>query len=60
MIKKQPEFQLQVAVCRYLSYNYSEILFLSDTIASLKLTPAHPSQPMPTNGWRSVGGPALD
>ena len=44
MIKKQPEFQLQVAVCRYLSYNYSEILFLSDTIASLKLTPAQASR----------------
>lgn len=40
MSKRQPEFELQVAVCKYLSYNYSEILFLSDTIASLKLTPA--------------------
>ena len=38
--KKQPEFELQVAICRYLSYQYPEILFLSDTIASLKLTPA--------------------
>lgn len=38
--KKQPEFELQVAICRYLSYQYPEIFFLSDTIASLKLTPA--------------------
>lgn len=40
MSKKQPEYDLQVAICRYLNHNYSEILFLSDTIASLKLTPA--------------------
>lgn len=40
MSKKQPEFELQASICRYLSYQYSEILFLSDTIASLKLTPA--------------------
>lgn len=39
-MKKQPEFELQSAICRYLSYEYAEILFLSDTIASLKLTPA--------------------
>lgn len=39
-MKKQPEFELQSAICRYLSYQYSEVLFLSDTIASLKLTPA--------------------
>ncbi len=39
-MKKQPEFELQSAICRYLSYQYGEILFLSDTIASLKLTPA--------------------
>jgi len=44
MSKRQPEYDLQVAVCRYLSYNYSEILFLSDTIASLKLTPAQASR----------------
>lgn len=40
MSKKQPEFELQVAVCNYLSYQYSNVLYLSDTIASLKLTPA--------------------
>ncbi len=39
-MKKQPEYELQSAICRYLSYQYGEILFLSDTIASLKLTPA--------------------
>jgi hypothetical protein len=39
-MKKQPEFELQSAICRYLSYQYGEVLFLSDTIASLKLTPA--------------------
>ena len=44
MSKKQPEFELQSAVCRYLSYQYGEILFLSDTIASLKLTPAQASR----------------
>ena len=44
MSKKQPEFELQSAVCRYLSYQYGEILFLSDTIASLKLTHAQASR----------------
>jgi hypothetical protein len=39
-MKKQPEYELQSAICRYLSYQYGEILFLSDTIASLKLTPS--------------------
>ena len=39
-MKKQPEYELQSAICRYLSYQYEEILFLSDTIASLKLTPS--------------------
>ena len=40
MSKKQPEYDLQVAVCRYLSYQYQEVFFISDTIASLRLTPA--------------------
>jgi hypothetical protein len=40
MSKKQPEFILQSSICRYLSYQYQDILYLSDTIASLKLTPA--------------------
>jgi hypothetical protein len=39
-MKKQPEYELQSAICRYLSYQFPDILFLSDTIASLKLTPA--------------------
>jgi len=39
-MKKQPEFELQSAICRYLSYQFPEVLYLSDTIASLKLTPA--------------------
>ena len=37
---KHLEYDLQVAVCRYLSYQYPEILFYSDTIANLKLTQA--------------------
>jgi hypothetical protein len=37
--KKQPEFELQKAICQYLSLQYPNILFLSDTIASLRLTP---------------------
>jgi glycerophosphoryl diester phosphodiesterase len=44
MSKKQPEYELQVALCRYLSYQYPDVLFLSDTIASLKLTPAQASR----------------
>jgi hypothetical protein len=44
MSKKQPEFELQSAICRYLSYEYKDVLFLSDTIASLKLTPAQASR----------------
>ena len=37
-MKKQPEFQLQKAVCKYLNYQYPNVLYLSDTIASVKLT----------------------
>jgi hypothetical protein len=37
--KKQPEYELQKAICQYLSLQYPNVLFLSDTIASLKLTP---------------------
>lgn len=36
---KHLEYDLQVAVCRYLSYQYQDVLFTSDTIANLKLTP---------------------
>jgi hypothetical protein len=35
---KHQEFVLQKAVCRFLETNYPETLFLSDTIANLKLT----------------------
>jgi len=35
---KHEEYELQKSVARYLSYQYSEIDFLSDTIASVKLT----------------------
>jgi hypothetical protein len=35
---KHPEYQLQVAVCKYLSVQYRGVDFLSDTIASVKLT----------------------
>jgi hypothetical protein len=41
---KHLEYDLQVAVCRYLSYQYPEILFTSDTIANLKLTQAQASR----------------
>lgn len=37
-IKKQPEFELQKRVCSYLRAAYPSVLFMSDTIASLKLT----------------------
>lgn len=36
---KHEEFDLQVAISRYLSYQYPDVLFISDTIANLKLTP---------------------
>jgi len=36
--KNQPEFELQKAVCTYISMQYPKVLFLSDTIASVKLT----------------------
>lgn len=38
MNKKQPEFELQKQVCRWLSYQHPNVLFFSDTIASVKLT----------------------
>ena len=38
MSKNQPEFELQKQVCRWLCVQYPKILFLSDTIASVKLT----------------------
>ena len=36
---KHPEFQLQVQVCNWLKTQYPKVLFMSDTIASVKLTP---------------------
>jgi hypothetical protein len=38
MSKKQPEFELQRQVCKWLSLQHPTVLFLSDTIASVKLT----------------------
>ncbi|MDQ1855741.1 hypothetical protein [Chryseobacterium sp. WLY505] len=37
-MKKQPEFDLQKRVCAYLRVAHPDVLFMSDTIASLKLT----------------------
>ncbi|SIR24426.1 hypothetical protein SAMN05421682_11598 [Chryseobacterium indoltheticum] len=37
-MKRQPEFELQKCVCSYLRAAHPSILFMSDTIASLKLT----------------------
>jgi len=36
--KQQPEFELQKQICSYLKNQYPNVLFLSDTVASLKLT----------------------
>jgi hypothetical protein len=41
---KHLEYDLQVAVCRYLSYQYPDIEFMSDTIANLKLTATQASR----------------
>lgn len=38
MSKKQPEFELQKSICKWLDLQYPNILYLSDTIASVKLT----------------------
>lgn len=37
-LRTYPEFELQKQVCAYLSMQYSDVLYLSDTIASLRLT----------------------
>lgn len=37
-MKQQKEYQLQSQLCQYLEMQYPAILFLSDTIAVLKLT----------------------
>jgi hypothetical protein len=41
---KHLEYDLQVAICRYLSYQYQDVLYISDTIANLKLTPTQASR----------------
>ena len=38
MSKQQPEYNLQKQVCQYLNLQYPKVLYLSDTIASVKLT----------------------
>lgn len=38
MAKNQPEFELQKAVCRYLDIQFPSAPYLSDTVASLKLS----------------------
>lgn len=38
MSKSQPEFELQKSICRWLSVQYPKAMYLSDTIASIKLT----------------------
>jgi len=37
-MKKQHEYELQKQVCQWLSMKHPKVLFLSDTIASVKLT----------------------
>jgi hypothetical protein len=37
-MKQQKEFILQKAICQWLSIQHPKVLFLSDTIASVKLT----------------------
>jgi hypothetical protein len=41
---KHLEYDLQVAVCRYLSYQYPDVEYMSDTIANLKLTQTQASR----------------
>jgi hypothetical protein len=38
---KHNEYHLQKAVCQYLNIQYPEVLYLSDTIANLKLSIPH-------------------
>ena len=38
MSKQQPEFALQRQVARYITKQYKDVLFMSDTVASVKLT----------------------
>jgi hypothetical protein len=38
MSKQQPEFALQRQVAQYIRMQYKDVLFMSDTVASVKLT----------------------
>lgn len=38
MSKQQPEYNLQTQIVQYLELQYKDVLFLSDTVAFLKLT----------------------
>lgn len=38
MKKEQPEFKLQRTICTWIGLQYPNVLFLSDTVASVKLT----------------------
>jgi hypothetical protein len=52
---KHQEFDLQVAISRYLSHQYPDVLFISDTIANLKLTPmqAGRNKKIQKNGFKT-------
>jgi len=39
-----PEFELQKQICSYLEWQYPDVVFLSDTIANVKLTKAQASR----------------
>ncbi|RRJ87785.1 PDDEXK family nuclease [Flavobacterium macacae] len=41
---KHEEYHLQKGICTYLSMQYPEVMFLSDTVASVKLTPMQASR----------------
>lgn len=38
MSKNQPEYELQKSICKWLDLQHPKLLYLSDTIASVKLT----------------------
>lgn len=38
MSKNQPEYHLQVQICKWLDSQYPKVLYLSDTISAVKLT----------------------
>jgi len=37
-MKQQPEYELQKKVCQWLNENFKDVLYMSDTIAAVKLT----------------------